>query len=140
MTYEDLKHATIICLRAVLLLFFWLFIFWAITRPARAATILTASWYSEESLRKEGTWKTSSGIMANGLKFDETDYTCATRLYPLGTIIKITNPKNQKTVYCEVTDRIGKRFAETRIDLSKAAFQKIAALNDGLVQVIITEE
>jgi rare lipoprotein A (peptidoglycan hydrolase) len=35
----------------------------------------------------------------------------------------------------KVTDRIGKRFGKTRIDLSISAFRAIANLNIGLINV-----
>lgn len=98
---------------------------------------LTASYYSEASLKKEGTWKTSKGVMANGKIYDENRNTCATRLYPLGTILKISSSTG--FVICEVTDRIGKRFAKTRIDLSKKAFGILAPHKQGLIQVEVEE-
>lgn len=99
------------------------------------ASQLKASWYSEASLKKEGTWKTSKGEMANGKQFDETKFTCASRLFPLGTTIEVTNISTRARVCVKVTDRIGKRFATTRIDLSKSAFQKIASLKEGLIDI-----
>ena len=96
---------------------------------------LTASWYSVESLKAEGTYKDSQGITASGTVFADNDMTCATRLYPLGSLVCVTNIENNKKVYVEVTDRIGKRFANTRIDLSKKAFSNIAGLEQGIIRV-----
>jgi len=103
---------------------------------AQAETIqLTASWYSVESLKKEGTWKYSKGVMANGKQFKDENPTCATRLYKLGTILKVTNISNGQSVLVLVTDKIGKRFAKTRVDLSRSAFRQIANLNEGVIKV-----
>ena len=99
--------------------------------------ILKASWYSIESLKKEGTYKYSKGVMANGHKFKDNNFTCATRLYPLGTWLQICNTKTNKNVRVKVTDRISKRFAKTRIDLSKSAFNQIASLEQGITPVEI---
>lgn len=97
---------------------------------------LTASWYSIESLKKEGTYKYSKGVMANGKIFDENAFTCATRDFPLKTRLRITNIKDKnKSVEVEVTDKIGKRFAGKRIDLSKRAFMEIADCEQGLCKV-----
>ena len=96
---------------------------------------LTASWYSEASLKKEGTWKTSKGVMANGQRFNEQALTCATRDFKLNTLLKVTNCKNKKTVLVKVTDRIGRRFKGKRIDLSKRAFAQIAPLKQGIIPV-----
>lgn len=110
-------------------------IFWTIVAVAHAQD-LKASWYSEKSLISEGTRKAGEPqIMANGKVFNENKLTCATRLYPLGTMLKVTNLDNGKFVIVKVTDRIGKRFAETRIDLSKKAFESIAKLSQGLVPI-----
>jgi hypothetical protein len=100
--------------------------------------IWTASWYSIESLKKEGTYKNSKGVMANGSIFKEDKFSCASRYYPLGSILQISY--KTKFITCEVTDRIGKRFAETRIDLSRAAFKAIAGeqgLDQGLLEVTV---
>ncbi len=73
--------------------------------------------------------------MANGQKFKEEEFTCATRLYPLGTTLLVKSLHTEKSVKVRVTDRISKRFGRTRIDLSKAAFMQIADLRQGLVNV-----
>ena len=97
--------------------------------------ILTASWYSIESLKKEGTYKYSKGVMANGQKFSDNDFVCATRLFPLGCYLLVTNLENKKSVVVKVTDRIGKRFAKTRVDLSKKAFSCLAELDRGIIKI-----
>lgn len=118
----------------------YLFIIMAICCNVRAETItLTASWYSLESLKKEGTYAYSHGRMANGETFLEDELTCACRLYPLGTRLKITSIKTGKSVYVWVTDRIGKRFATSRIDLSKYAFSRIADLKQGIIKIKVEE-
>jgi len=96
---------------------------------------LKASWYSTSSLKKEGTYVYSHGIMANGEYFNDNNLTCANRLYPLGTYLRVTNLESGKAVIVETTDRIGKRFSRTRIDLSKLAFSKLGELEKGIVPV-----
>jgi rare lipoprotein A len=107
----------------------------------KTALIITliASWYSTASLKAEGTYSYSKGRMANGQQFSDNNLTCATRLYPLGTILVVTNVDNGKSVTVKVTDRISKRFAQTRIDLSRRAFSEIADLNKGLIKATVTE-
>ena len=99
------------------------------------AEALTASWYSVASLKKEGTWRYSHGQMANGKWFQDDKYTAASWGYPLGTILKVSNTKTATSVTVCVSDRTARRFKGKRIDLSKAAFSKIARLEQGLVEV-----
>lgn len=99
------------------------------------AFAMNASWYSVESLKKEGTYRYSKGVMANGKIFSDSNFTCANRLYPLGTFLKITNLDNGKSVVVQTTDRIGKRFATKRIDISKEAFAHIASLERGIIPI-----
>lgn len=99
------------------------------------AQSLTASWYSVQSLKEEGTYKYSKGIMANGRKFSDFQFTCASRDWPLGTTLKVTRADTKTSVVVLVTDRINKRFKGKRIDLSLSAFSRLASLSKGLVKV-----
>ena len=106
--------------------------------PAFAEPItLKASWYSTQSLHKDGQWKITHGRMSNGEYFDDNLLVCATRLYPIGAWLRITNIQNGKTVDVRVADRIGKRFAKTRIDLPKGIFAKIADCKQGIISVMV---
>jgi rare lipoprotein A len=120
-------------------LLFWWFVISLLTGCSFADEV-KASYYSNASLKKEGTWKNGETLMANGHRFDEKAMTCACRLYPLGTMVKVTNKETGKFVIVKVTDRIGKRFANTRIDLSKGAFARLASLKQGLINVTVTKE
>jgi len=101
---------------------------------------LKASWYSIKSLKKEGTYKYSKGVMANGRKFEDGRLTAASRDYPLGTVLRVVNTRNNRVVVVEVSDRIGRRFKGKRIDLSRAAFAKIADLDTGVIPVKIERD
>lgn len=103
-----------------------------------ASYFLTASWYSTDSLKKEGTWARTKGVMANGQAFSDNGLTCATNLLPLGTEVVITNLRNKHSIKVVVTDRISKRFTYKRIDLPKKTFAKIEKIEKGLVLVQIS--
>jgi rare lipoprotein A len=101
-----------------------------IGEPAQMITG-TASWYSFES---PGIRKTT----ANMETFDDTAMTCAMWNTPFHQQLRITNLKNGRSVIVRVNDRgPHKRLVRAGriIDLSKAAFQKIANLNEGLINV-----
>lgn len=75
--------------------------------------------------------------MANGERYDRDDMTCAHLKFPFGTLLKVRNPLNDKTVIVRVTDRgpYSKRFI---IDLSRAAAAKLGIIAAGFSQVEIT--
>ena len=107
-------------------------------RSCKAEEITKASWYSVESCKREGT----SGIMANGEILDDNKLTCASWDYDFGTLLKITNLENNKSVIVEVTDRgpAWRLYYTSRtIDLSKKAFETIADLDKGVIRIIIKE-
>lgn len=109
-------------------------LFWVAFAHAEEVKLM-ASFYSEASLKKEGTWKHGEQLMSNGHRFKDSEMTCASWMYKLGTVLKITNLNNQKYVIVRVTDRCARRFSQTRIDLSKGAFLQIADLRKGLVPI-----
>ena len=103
--------------------------------PAHAGGI-TASWYSEASCRREGT----SGIMANGRKLNDNKFTGASWDYKFGTIVRVTNLKNGKSILVSITDRGPARrlYRQGRVvDLSVASFKAIANLKDGIIPIKI---
>jgi len=100
---------------------------------------MQASWYSISSLQKEGTYRYSKGVMANGKKFSDSSPTCASWDYPLGTWLCVTNGRSGASVVVRVTDRTARRFKGKRIDLSKGAFSQIADCKQGIVQVLVEE-
>ena len=51
--------------------------------------------------------------------------------------LKITNPKNGKSVICRVNDRGPARRLRRLIDMSRASFQTIAPLKKGLIPVVV---
>lgn len=74
---------------------------------------------------------------ASGKKFDNNRYTAAHRKFPFGTILKITNEDNGKSVLVEVTDR-GPFSRGREIDLTRKAFMEIASnKNSGGMKVKI---
>ena len=102
---------------------------WADPPPA------TASYYTVASCKREGT----SGIWtASGERFDENALTAAMWDVPFGTLIKVTNLYNSKSVIVKINDRGPSRKLVKQgriIDLSKGAFLKLSALRTGIIAV-----
>lgn len=73
---------------------------------------------------------------ASGERLHHDSLTCAHRTYPFGTVLKVTNLSNNKTVYVRVTDR--GPFSRGRIvDLSWRAAKELGILSQGVAPVEI---
>jgi predicted DNA-binding antitoxin AbrB/MazE fold protein len=71
---------------------------------------------------------------ASGEIFDMNSFTAAHRTLPFGTIVEVTNLSNGKTVEVKINDR-GPFGAGRVIDLSSAAFEQLASLGTGIINV-----
>ena len=72
--------------------------------------------------------------MSNGERYDRNAFTCAHRTLPFGTRLKITNPRNGKSVIVRVTDR-GPFVRGRVVDLSYAAARELGTLASGVTYV-----
>lgn len=91
----------------------------------RKGQIGTASFYSKEFHGR----KTASGEIFNMHKVS-----AAHRDYPLGSLVRVTNLKNGRSILLRINDR--GPFVEGRIlDLSEAAAGKLGYLKTGLTSV-----
>ncbi len=73
--------------------------------------------------------KTSTGEIFNNKK-----YTAANNFLPLGSVVKITNIKNGKSIIVRINDRMNKNNKRL-IDLSQAAAKELSFTNEGIAQV-----
>jgi rare lipoprotein A len=88
-----------------------------------------ASWYGEE---RRGM------LMANGKRFNPDKLTAASWFYKLGTKVVVTHAGH--SVVVEITDRGPARYLVSqgrKIDLSHAAFLRLATPDRGLIAVNI---
>ena len=88
----------------------------------------TASFYGKQFHLK----RTASGEI-----FDMYKMTTASNTHKMGTILEVTNVANSKKVRVRVNDTGGFSKYGRTLDLSKAAFAKIADIKHGLVKVDI---
>jgi rare lipoprotein A len=87
-----------------------------------------ASWYGDREAGKK---------TANGEIFDPRKDTCASRVYPMNTLLRIYYPKTQKHVIVRVNDR-GPWVKGRVIDLSEHAAKTIGLKEVGVDYVFIT--
>jgi len=71
---------------------------------------------------------------ASGERFDMNAFTCAHKSLPFQTILKVTNPRNGKTVTVRVNDR-GPFSRGRDVDLSYAAAKEIGMIQAGVIPV-----
>ena len=84
-----------------------------------------ASWYGRDF---------HGGSTASGLDYDMYTFTAAHRTLPMGTVVRVTDQQNGKSVMVCVTDR-GPFIRGRIIDLSFAAAQQIDIKNKGITRV-----
>ena len=88
-----------------------------------------ASWYGKQH----------QGLkMANGKPFDRRKLTAAAWNMPLGTVVRVVNLKNGKSVTVTITDRGPHPRLSRAIDLSEAAAIELGYIGEGLTSVFIS--
>jgi rare lipoprotein A len=93
-----------------------------------------ASWYGDPAKKRD---QFHGKTMANGKKMNTYNKIAAHKDYPLGTILRVTNPETRRSVIVEVQDR-GPFSDEREIDVSYAV-AKILSLNKtgvGMVHIV----
>lgn len=71
---------------------------------------------------------------ANGEKVNIYSMTAAHRSLPFGSVVRVTNLSNSRSVVVRINDR-GPYGGNRVIDLSRAAFQRIAKTQKGVIKV-----
>jgi rare lipoprotein A len=89
-----------------------------------AAQAETATYYSDAY---------QGSPTASGERFDTWGYTAAHPSYRLGTVVRVTNLNNGRSVTVRINDR-----CSCGIDLSKAAAGDIGLLSSGVAPVSVT--
>jgi rare lipoprotein A len=85
-----------------------------------------ASWYSNADGRRT----------ASGERFDENEFTAAHRHLPFGTIVRVTNERNGRSVKVRINDR-GPWTGGRIIDVTSAAADALQMKGSGIVPVEI---
>ncbi|MFC1518085.1 septal ring lytic transglycosylase RlpA family protein [Pseudomonadota bacterium] len=91
------------------------------------ALVGQASWYGS---------KFHGRLTASGEKYNMRAYTAAHKTLPFGTIVRVTNTGNNKSIDVKINDR-GPFVKGRVIDLSQKAFQQIASVDQGIVAIKI---
>jgi rare lipoprotein A len=73
---------------------------------------------------------------ANGERFDERQLVAAHRTLPFGSLVRVTNVRNGRSVTVRIVDRgpYGQNYREGAIiDLSRAAADRLRMIRDGQI-------
>ncbi len=90
---------------------------------------MKASWYGP---------KFHGRLTANGEVFDQMAFTAAHKNLKFGTLLRITNPKNNKSVVVRINDR-GPYISGRQLDLSKAAALELEIIEKGVAKLKVEE-
>ncbi|TBR19701.1 MAG: septal ring lytic transglycosylase RlpA family protein [Chitinophagaceae bacterium] len=73
---------------------------------------------------------------ANGEIFSQNKMTAACNIIPLGTMVRVTNIRNQRAVIVKINDRLHPKMTRI-VDLSFAAAKKLGFIRSGLTRVMV---
>ena len=90
---------------------------------------MTASWYGPKFHGK---------LTANGEIYDQMAYTAASKELKFGTLLKLTNLRNNKTVIVRINDR-GPYIRGRQLDLSKGAAISLGMIGRGVAKLKVEE-
>jgi len=90
---------------------------------------MKASWYGPKFHGK---------LTANGEIYDQMALTAAHKSLKFGTLLRVTNPKNGKSVIVRINDR-GPYIGDRDLDLSKGAAIELGLIYKGVARVKIQE-
>ena len=90
---------------------------------------MKASWYGPGFHGK---------LTANGEIYDQMGFTAAHKSFPFGTLLKLTNPRNNKSIIVRINDR-GPYIKGRQIDLSKKAAIELGTFHKGVVKLKVEQ-
>ena len=77
-------------------------------------------------------------LTANGEVYDQMSFTAAHKSLKFGTLLKITNPRNNKSVVIRINDR-GPYISGRDLDISKAAALELGMVRRGVAKIKVEE-
>jgi rare lipoprotein A len=98
------------------------------SRPGTSGHVVKASWYRPGFAGR----RTSSGE-----RFNPDQLTAASKTLPIGSVVRVTNVENGRSVNVRINDR-GPYVRGRSLDLSRRAAQKIGMTHKGVARVKVT--
>jgi rare lipoprotein A len=104
--------------------------------PSRQARTTEPVKHHQNAYSGMASWYDEAQMTASGERFDKHKLTAAHRTLPLGTLVRVTNQKNGKSVIVRINDR-GPYGHGRIIDLSEAAARRLDMIDAGVVPVTL---
>ena len=86
------------------------------------------------SYNATATWYACCARTANGEKFNPNGMTVAHKKYPFGTMLRVTNPDNGRSIVVRVNDR-GPFTKGVDLDIARGGAQQLGIINKGRAKV-----
>lgn len=90
---------------------------------------MTASWYGP---------RFHGRMTANGEIYNQMAFTAAHKELRFGTLLRITNPRNNKSIIVRINDR-GPYIRGRELDLSKASANALGLIKKGVLEVKVEQ-
>jgi rare lipoprotein A len=98
--------------------------------------VFSSSSYAAEGYYGTSSWYKKGKITSQGKKFNPNKYSVAHRTFPFGTMLRLTNVKNGKTIDAIVNDR-GPFVRTKELDVSSSAAQALGFFHSGTAKLLI---
>ena len=89
-----------------------------------------------KSYHANATWYQCCSKTANGEKFNPNGMTVAHKSYPFGTMLRVTNPDNNRSIVVRVNDR-GPFTKGVDLDISRGGAQHLGIIKQGRAKLFV---
>lgn len=104
--------------------------------PSKQARTTVPVTHHASTMSGMASWYGEAQTTASGERFNKHALTAAHRTLPLGTMVRVTNQRNGKSVIVRINDR-GPYGRGRIIDLSEAAARKLDMIDAGVAPVTL---
>ncbi len=104
--------------------------------PARQARTTVPVKHPQNTMSGMASWYGEAQTTASGERFNRHALTAAHRTLPLGTMVRVTNQRNGRSVIVRINDR-GPYGHGRIIDLSEAAAKQLDMIDAGVAPVTL---
>ena len=97
---------------------------------------MSTSAVADDSYHGTASWYNKGGKTAQGKTFNPNKYSVAHRTFPFGTMLRLTNVKNGKTIEAIVNDR-GPFVRTKELDVSSSGAKALGFFHSGTAKLLI---